>query len=51
LHEVQKRVLLLRFFGELEFAAIAEQMELPLGTVLSHCHRGLKSLRKMLAEK
>lgn len=51
LHEVQKRVLLLRFFGELEFAAIAEQLELPLGTVLSHCHRGLRSLRKMLAEK
>jgi RNA polymerase sigma-70 factor (ECF subfamily) len=51
LNDAQKRVLLLRYFGELEFAAIAEQLQLPLGTVLSHCHRGLQSLRKMLAEK
>lgn len=51
LSEMQRRVLLLRFFGELEFAAIAEATGCPLGTVLSHCHRGLESLRKRLAEK
>lgn len=46
----QRRVLLLRFYGDLDFAQIAEQLDCPLGTVLSHCHRGLKALRKRLAE-
>jgi RNA polymerase sigma-70 factor (ECF subfamily) len=50
LSEMQRRVLLLRYFGELEFAAIAEATGCPLGTVLSHCHRGLESLRKRLTE-
>lgn len=48
LSEPQRRVLLFRFFGELEFAEIAVQMECPLGTVLSHCHRGLENLRKIM---
>ena len=51
LSEAQQRVLLLRYYGELEFAAIAEQLALPLNTVLSHCHRGLAALKKRLTEK
>ncbi|MGD0898852.1 MAG: RNA polymerase sigma factor [Thermoguttaceae bacterium] len=44
----QRRVLLLRYYGNLSFAEIAELMRYPLGTVLSHCHRGLLALRKRL---
>ena len=46
----QRRVLLLRFYGELSFAEIAEMMECPLNTVLSYCHRGLHTLRSLLVE-
>ncbi len=51
LSEQQRRVLLLRYYGGLEFAAIAEQLSLPLGTVLSHGHRGLAALRKLLTKE
>ena len=47
LSEPQRRVLLLRFYGELEFHEIAQTLECPLNTVLSHCRRGLMMLRKM----
>jgi RNA polymerase sigma-70 factor, ECF subfamily len=50
LTEMQRRVLLLRYFGDLDFAAIAATTGCPLGTVLSHCHRGLAAMRKLLAE-
>ena len=46
----QRRVLLLRYYGDMDFAAIAETTSLPLNTVLSHCRRGLLALKKMLAE-
>lgn len=48
LSPAQRRVLLLRFFGDLTFEEIAATMECPLGTALSHCRRGLMSLRKLL---
>lgn len=48
LSPAQRRVLLLRFYGDLEFAQIADMVEMPLGTVLSHCHRGLAALKKRL---
>src|SRR5262245_59665097 len=44
----QRRVLLLRFFGDLTFEEIAAALECPLGTALSHCRRGLMNLRKLL---
>ena len=47
----QKRALLLRFFGDLTFEEIAETLDCPLGTALSHCRRGLITLRKMLSAK
>jgi RNA polymerase sigma-70 factor (ECF subfamily) len=46
----QKRVLLLRFFGDLTFEEIAESIGCPLGTALSHCRRGLIALRRLLTE-
>ena len=46
----QRRVLLLRYYGDLPFAEIAAIMECPLSTALSHCHRGLAALRRLLVE-
>jgi RNA polymerase sigma-70 factor (ECF subfamily) len=47
----QRRVLLLRFFGDLTFEEIAAMLECPLGTALSHCRRGLAALRRILTVK
>jgi RNA polymerase sigma-70 factor (ECF subfamily) len=47
----QQRVLLLRYFGQLSFSEIAAMTDCPLSTTLSHCHRGLEALRKLLVEK
>lgn len=44
----QRRVLLMRFFGDMTFEEIADAMGCPLGTALSHCRRGLLSLRRQL---
>src|SRR5262245_59538562 len=44
----QRRVLLLRFFGDLAFEEIAAALDCPLGTALSHCRRGLAAMRKLL---
>jgi RNA polymerase sigma-70 factor (ECF subfamily) len=51
LSPAQQRVLLLRYYGQLSFAEIAEALGCPLGTALSHCRRGLEALRKLLAEQ
>lgn len=48
LTDTQRRVLLLRFFGQLGFAEIASTIGIPLGTALSHCRRGLESIRNLL---
>jgi RNA polymerase sigma-70 factor, ECF subfamily len=47
---MQQRVLLLRYYGQLEFQEIAETLQMPLNTALSHCRRGLETLRKLLVE-
>jgi RNA polymerase sigma-70 factor, ECF subfamily len=44
----QRRVLLLRFYGQMSFSEIAQLTGAPLGTVLSHCRRGLEALRKSM---
>lgn len=44
----QRRVLLLRYYSEMSFAEIADAMQCPLSTVLSHCRRGLQALRAIL---
>ena len=46
----QRRVLLLRYYGQMPFAEVARTMSCPLNTVLSHCRRGLLTLRKILVE-
>lgn len=51
LSPAQRQVLLLRYYGEFGFERIAEIMNSPLNTVLSHCHRGLSALRQLLVEK
>ena len=50
LSDAQRRVLLLRYYGQLSFAEIAETMNCPLNTALSHCRRGLLALRGLLVE-
>jgi RNA polymerase sigma-70 factor, ECF subfamily len=44
----QRRVLLLRYYGQFSFAEIAEMTDCPLNTALSHCRRGLEAMRAML---
>jgi RNA polymerase sigma-70 factor, ECF subfamily len=46
----QRRVLLLRYYGQLTFDQIAETLGCPLNTALSHCRRGLEALRRQFAE-
>ncbi len=47
----QRRTLLLRYYGDMEFQEIADVMECPTNTVLSHARRGLMALRRLLVEK
>lgn len=51
LTEPQRRTLLLKYYGSLEFHEIASILGCPLNTVLSQSRRGLLSLRRILAEK
>jgi RNA polymerase sigma-70 factor (ECF subfamily) len=51
LSPLQRRVVLLRYYGRLSFAEIAETVDCPLNTALSHCRRGLGALREILVEK
>lgn len=41
----EREVILLRHYGELSFADIAEYMGTPIGTALARAHRGLAKLR------
>jgi len=50
LSEPQRRTLLLRYYGGLDFREIAHILECPVNTALSHSRRGLATLRRMLAE-
>lgn len=50
LSPAQRRVLLLRFYGEISFQEIAGLLNCPLNTVLSHCRRGLLALKQLLEE-
>lgn len=45
----QRRVLLLRYYGDMSFEEIAATLECPLNTALSHCRRGLLALRRLLS--
>ncbi|MBN1456251.1 MAG: sigma-70 family RNA polymerase sigma factor [Sedimentisphaerales bacterium] len=39
----------LRFYGQLSFKELAELREVPIGTVLSKVHRGLKRLKELMS--
>ena len=47
---MQQRVLLLRYYGQMDFQEIADTLQTPLNTALSHCRRGLEALRRLLVE-
>lgn len=51
LPEAEREVVLLRHYGELSFAEIAELTDAPLGTVLSRAHRGLGKLREWMESR
>jgi RNA polymerase sigma-70 factor (ECF subfamily) len=48
LPEAQKVVVVLKFYEELSYTEIAEVLCIPLGTVKSRMHEGLRRLRKMI---
>ena len=50
LSPLQRRVLLLRYYGQLSFVEIAQTIDCPLNTTLSHARRGLLALRKIMVE-
>lgn len=48
LSENERSVLLLRTVGELKYVEIAEALEMPLGTVMSHLSRARKRMREAI---
>ena len=47
----ERACVVLRFYEDLSLADIATQLDLPLGTVKSHLHRGLSTLRTLLTDE
>ncbi len=43
-----RELIMLRFYSELSFKEISELRGVPIGTVLSKVHRGLKKLRELM---
>jgi RNA polymerase sigma-70 factor (ECF subfamily) len=48
LSELQREALVLAFAGNLTHVEVAERLQVPLGTVKSRIHDGLRQLRRML---
>jgi len=51
LSEMDREIILLRYFSELSFREIAEMLRVPLGTALARAHRALHRLRAALGEE
>lgn len=49
LDENTRRMIMLRHYGQMSFKEIAALFAMPLGTVLARVHRGLGTLRRLLA--
>lgn len=47
----QSEVVQLRFAGDLSYAEIGQALDIPVGTVRSRLHRGLKAIREKIKEK
>ena len=43
--------MVLRFYEDLPLSDISEQLALPLGTVKSHLHRAIATLRTLLTDE
>lgn len=50
LDETTRQMILMRHFGDLNFKEIASIFECPIGTALAKVHRGLKTLREVMAK-
>lgn len=50
LPELDREIILLRFYGGIRFKDIAEQFQIPVGTAIAKVHRGLKKLKRMMTE-
>lgn len=50
LPEADRRIILMRHYGQLSFAELAEHFHIPLGTALAKVHRGLKRLQRIMTE-
>jgi len=51
LEEPQRKVLLLRFVEDCSIEEVAEALQMPVGTVKSHIHRGRARLTQLMGEK
>jgi RNA polymerase sigma-70 factor (ECF subfamily) len=51
LSENERSVLLLRAIGDLKYAEIAEALDMPLGTVMSHLTRARKQMREAIRHR
>jgi RNA polymerase sigma-70 factor (ECF subfamily) len=51
LSEMDREIILLRYFSELPFREIAEMLQVPLGTALARAHRAMQRLRAALEEE
>ncbi len=47
----ERACVVLRYYEDLPLADIADQLDLPLGTVKSHLHRAIATLRTLLSEE
>lgn len=47
---VDREIILLRHYGQMSYKELADQFEMPIGTVLAKVHRGLKRLHKVMTE-
>ena len=50
LPELDRDIILLRFYGGISFKDIADQFQIPVGTAIAKVHRGLKKLKRKMTE-